>query len=291
RSPAAYAQSCQIIEQTCLQNGLLFLGWRHPPIDYTVPGKRARATAPTIEQVLLARPQHLPVIHYERILYHTRRLIEQRLQEAHINDCYIVSFSQTTIVYKGLLAPDELARFYLDLADERFTSAFAIFHQRYSTNTFPSWPLAQPFRMLAHNGEINTLQGNRNWMQAREAQLASPVWREAVERLRPVIWEAGSDSASLDQVLELLERSGRDALHSMLMLVPSAWENLDDMDPSVRAFYEYHSFLTEPWDGPAALAFSDGAIAGAVLDRNGLRPSRYKITHDGLVVAASEVGV
>ena len=291
RSPAAYAQSCQIIEQTCLQNGLLFLGWRHLPIDYTVPGKRARATAPTIEQVLLARPQHLPVIHYERTLYHTRRLIEQRLQEAHINDCYIVSFSHTTIVYKGLLAPDELARYYLDLADERFTSAFAIFHQRYSTNTFPSWPLAQPMRLLAHNGEINTLQGNRNWMQARQGALFSPLWISKLRDLLPVVQEGGSDSGQLDNVLELLTCSGRDLLQSMQMLIPPAWEQNPALDSKQRAWCEYHAGLSEPWDGPAALMFSDGSIVGAALDRNGLRPARYTLTSHGLLILASEAGV
>src|SRR5205085_5537387 len=291
RSPAAYAQSCQIIEQTCLQNGLLFLGWRHPPIDYTVPGKRARATAPTIEQVLLARPQHLPVIHYERILYHTRRLIEQRLQEAHINDCYIVSFSQTTIVYKGLLAPDELARFYLDLADERFTSAFAVFHQRYSTNTFPSWPLAQPMRLLAHNGEINTLLGNRNWMRAREGTLSSEIWGDRLQELLPIIQQDSSDSAQLDNVLELLTLSGRDLLQSMHMLIPPAWEHNPELDPAQRAECEYHAGMIDPWDGPAALAFSDGRVVGAALDRNGLRPARYTLTAHGLLILASEAGV
>jgi glutamate synthase domain-containing protein 2/glutamate synthase domain-containing protein 1/glutamate synthase domain-containing protein 3 len=290
-SPHAYEQSQRIIEQTCIESGLILLGWREPPIDYTVPGTRARATAPGIMQILLARPQHLSTKQYERALYHTRRLIEQRLRDAHINDCYIVSFSRSTIIYKGLLAPNELARFYLDLADPRYTSAFAIFHQRYSTNTLPSWPLAQPMRLLAHNGEINTLMGNRNWMQARERALFSPLWGGKLRDLLPVIQEGSSDSGELDNVLELLTLSGRDLLHSLQMLIPPAWEQDGALDSEQRAWCEYHAGLTEPWDGPAALMFSDGSVVGAALDRNGLRPARYTLTSHGLLILASEAGV
>ncbi|HKV57283.1 MAG TPA: glutamate synthase central domain-containing protein, partial [Ktedonobacteraceae bacterium] len=287
----AYEQSRHIIEQTCIESGLILLGWREPPIDYSVPGARARATAPCIMQILLARPLHLTIKQYERTLYHTRRLIEQRLRDAHIDDCHIVSFSHSTIIYKGLLAPDELARFYLDLADPRYSSAFAIFHQRYSTNTLPSWPLAQPMRLLAHNGEINTLLGNRNWMQAREGTLFSPLWGGKLRDLLPVIQEDSSDSGQLDNVLELLTLSGRDLLHSMQMLIPPAWEQNAALDAEQRAWCEYHAGLTEPWDGPAALIFSDGAVVGAALDRNGLRPARYTLTSHGLLILASEAGV
>jgi glutamate synthase (ferredoxin) len=288
---AARDQCTAIVERVVEQRGVVLLGWREVPIDLTALGEKAIDTRPHIVQALLARPSHLDEDEFERTLYAARRDIEREAAERGLDELYIPSFSSRTVVYKGLMIAPQLPAFYVDLRDPTYETALAIFHQRYSTNTFPNWYLAQPFRLLAHNGEINTLQGNRNWMRAREAELQSPLWGRDLKRLLPVIWEAGSDSASLDQVLELLERSGRDVLHSMLMLVPSAWENLDDMEPSIRAFYEYHSMLSEPWDGPAALAFSDGSIAGAVLDRNGLRPSRYKISEDGLVVAASEVGV
>jgi glutamate synthase domain-containing protein 2/glutamate synthase domain-containing protein 1/glutamate synthase domain-containing protein 3 len=291
RSPLAYTESRRIIEQALTAAGLVFLTWRNPPIDYTVLGSRARATAPTIAQVLLSRPVHLAREQYERDLYYARRLIERRLREAQISDCYIVSLSSTTLIHKGLLAPNELARFYLDLADPRYTSAIAVFHQRYSTNTFPSWPLAQPMRLLAHNGEINTLQGNRHWMQAREGGLSSPLWGERIQDLLPVIQPSGSDSAQLDNVLELLCSSGRDLLHSMQMLIPPAWEKDPELDTAQRAWCEYHAGLIEPWDGPAALAFSDGRIVGAALDRNGLRPARYMLTSHGLLIVASETGV
>ncbi|HVB74509.1 MAG TPA: glutamate synthase large subunit [Ktedonobacteraceae bacterium] len=289
--PLASEQSRRIIEQTCIESGLILLGWREPPIDDTVLGGRARATAPAIKQILLARPQHLTIKQYERVLYHTRRLIEQRLRDAHIDDCYIVSFSHSTIIYKGLLAPNELAQFYLDLVDPRFSSAFAIFHQRYSTNTLPAWPLAQPMRLLAHNGEVNTLLGNRNWMQAREGGLFSPLWGGKLRDLLPVIQEGSSDSGQLDNVLELLTLSGRDLLHSMQMLIPPAWEQDAALDGEQRAWCEYHAGLTEPWDGPAALIFSDGSVVGAALDRNGLRPARYTLTSHGMLILASEAGV
>lgn len=297
RSQATNAQSRSIIEQTLHEVGLSLLSWRTPPIDPMIPGTRARETAPCIEQILLMRPPHLTIQEYERALYHARRRIERRLQEEKIDNCYIVSLSRTTVVYKGLLAPDQLARFYLDLADARYTSAFAIFHQRYSTNTFPSWPLAQPMRLVAHNGEINTIQGNRNWMQAREKALYSPLWSESENRPRPyddllpVIQEGGSDSAQLDNVLELLTLSGRSLLHSMQMLIPPAWEHDPELDPAQRAWCEYHAGLMEPWDGPAALIFGDGRFVGAALDRNGLRPARYTLTSSGLLILASEAGV
>jgi len=281
----------QIIEQTLTEVGLVFLGWRTPPIDYSALGMHAKETAPEIAQVVLTRPAHFTYDHYAKMLYYARRLIERKLSEAQITDCYIVSLSHTTIVYKGLMAPKQLSQFYRDLADPRYTSALAIFHQRYSTNTFPSWPLAQPMRMLAHNGEVNTLQGNRNWMQAREGALSSPLWDDRVSDLVPVLRPDGSDSGQLDNVLELLAYSGRDVLQSMQMLVPPAWEQDQELDSAQRAWCEYHAGLAEPWDGPAALVFTDGNIVGAALDRNGLRPARYMLTAEGLLIVASETGV
>jgi glutamate synthase domain-containing protein 2/glutamate synthase domain-containing protein 1/glutamate synthase domain-containing protein 3 len=288
--PEAHAASRQIIEQELSELGLYLLYWRDLPIDYSVLGRRGRATAPTIAQILLVRPQNMVPKQFERSLYHARRVIENRLREAGINDCYIVSLSSNTIVYKGLLAPAQLACFYRDLADPRYESAFAVFHQRYSTNTLPAWPLAQPMRMLAHNGEINTIQGNRQWMAAREKAMFSPHWGSKLLDLQPVI-APGSDSAQLDNALELLVHSGRDLLHSMQMLVPPAWEQNAELDEEQRAWCEYHAGQIEPWDGPAALVFSDGRFVGAALDRNGLRPSRYLLTSHGLLVVASETGV
>jgi glutamate synthase domain-containing protein 2/glutamate synthase domain-containing protein 1/glutamate synthase domain-containing protein 3 len=296
RLPAENLQSRFIIEQTLSEAGLIWQNglttfWRDTPIDYSVLGTRARETAPSIAQVLLMRPARLSLEQFERSLYHARRLIEKRLQEAEIKDCYVVSFSRSTIVYKGLLAPNELARFYLDLADPGYKSAFAIFHQRYSTNTFPSWSLAQPFRLVAHNGEINTIQGNRNWLQAREASLITQDWGDDFHDLLPIIQPGGSDSAQLDNMLELLTMTGRDLLHSMQMLIPPAWEHNPELTSTQQAWCEYHAGMMEPWDGPAALAFSDGRFVGAALDRNGLRPARYTLTSQGLLILASEAGV
>ena len=291
RNLDAHRQSHHIIEQVCHELGLLLLGWRHPPVNSSVLGNRARTTAPDIAQILLTRPHAFTDKQYDRALYHARRVIEQRLREASIDDCYIASFSRSTIVYKGLMAPAELARFYPDLADSRYTSAFAIFHQRYSTNTFPSWGLAQPMRVLAHNGEINTIQGNRSWMQAREGAFFSPLWGGTLRSLLPVIQSGSSDSAQLDNVVEMLNLSGRDLLHSMQMLVPPAWEQNAALSEEQRAWCEYHAGQIEPWDGPAALIFSDGRFVGATLDRNGLRPARYTLTSHGMLILASEAGV
>jgi glutamate synthase domain-containing protein 1 len=290
-SSATYTQARQIVEQTLSQQGLPLLNWRIPPLDTSVLGGRARVTAPAIEHVLLARPAAVVVEEYERTLYHTRRLIENRWREAKLVDCYIASFSAQTIVYKGLMAPAQLSRFYLDLADERYTSSFAIFHQRYSTNTFPSWPLAQPMRFLAHNGEINTVQGNRHWIEARERSLTSPLWGERLPDLLPVIQTASSDSGQLDNAFELLTLSGRSTLQSMQMMIPPAWEQDIECSPEERAWCEYHACCMEPWDGPAALVFGDGRYVGATLDRNGLRPLRYTLTSQGLLIVASEAGV
>ena len=283
-----------IIEDVVSRHRMKVLGWRIVPVDSSVLGEKAESTRPEIEQVLLVpktKKSFPSEEHYERTLYLARKEIEKRIDEESIEDFYIPSFSSRTLVYKGLLVAPQLKKFYRDLNDPDFESAVALFHQRYSTNTFPNWFLAQPFRFLGHNGEINTLPGNRNWMKAREAELAHTHWNRKVEHLKPVIVPGGSDSASLDNLLELLVQSGRGLLHSMMMLVPEAWENMPQMDPEWRAFYQYHSCLVEPWDGPAALAFTDGRIVGAVLDRNGLRPARYVVTQDGMILMGSEVGV
>jgi glutamate synthase (ferredoxin) len=287
--PAAERVKALIGEEVARQ-GLTLLHWRAVPVDPSVLGEKAFVTQPTIAQALITDEAGLDELEYERRLLLVRKAAERRAAEDGIEDLYTPSLSCRTVVYKGLFVAPQLGEFYLDLQDPRFASGLAVFHQRYSTNTFPNWQLAQPFRMMAHNGEINTLQGNRNWMRAREGALASAQWGERVGELKPIVWDEGSDSASLDESLELLELSGRGLLHTMMMLVPEAWENMPDMAPQRRAFYEYHAALTEPWDGPAALAFSDGHVAAATLDRNGLRPLRYKVTREGLVVVASEVG-
>jgi glutamate synthase (ferredoxin) len=287
----AQARSRAIIEEAILREGLLLFGWRKVPVATSALGREAARTSPQIEQVLVGRPERLGSVEFERSIYLARKSVERRWHDEGIRDAYLPSFSHQTIVYKGLFIAPQLPRFYPDLEDPQFESAIAVFHQRYSTNTFPSWSLAQPFRFLAHNGEINTLWGNINWTRAREAGLRARCWRERSRDLRPVIQPGGSDSAMLDNVLELVVHSGRDLLHAMMMLVPEAWENAADMPEDVRAFYEFHAGLSEPWDGPAALAFSDGRFAAAALDRNGLRPARYTIMDDGLVVVASEVGV
>lgn len=289
-SLSANAQARQIVEETLAELHLPWLFWRNPPLDLSVPGMGARASMPEIVQVVLARPAQLVAEEYERELYRARRLIEKRWLEAELVDGYIASFSSQTVVYKGLLAPAELARFYLDLADEHFVSSFAILHQRYSTNTFPSWSRAQPMRFLAHNGEINTIQGNQNWMQARERSLVSPLWGDRLPDLSPVIEPSGSDSGRLDNALELLALSGRSLLHSMQMMIPPAWEQDKELSPEERAWCEYHACCMEPWDGPAALIFGDGHYVGATLDRNGLRPMRYTLTSHGLLIVASEAG-
>ncbi|MGH7268763.1 MAG: glutamate synthase large subunit [Candidatus Rokuibacteriota bacterium] len=283
---------CQkIVEGTLIRWGVWILGWREAPIDPDALGDKALRTLPDIEHLLVARPAGRTEDEFERTLYLARKEIEQQVLGEGIRDFYIPSFSQRTIVYKGLFVAPQLPRFYLDLTDPFYETALAVFHQRYSTNTFPTWFLSQPFRMLAHNGEINTLNGNLNWTYARERELYSSVWRGEVERLRPLILPDGSDSAMLDNVLEALVLSGRDVRHAFMMLVPEPWEQMPHMDADLRAFYEYHACLTEPWDGPAALAFSDGVVVGATLDRNGLRPARYAVTDDGLCLMGSEVGL
>ena len=289
--PHAVDEAVDLIESALVSLGMSVLGWRVVPVDAGVLGPLAAASQPAIRQVFVGPPSGPANAQaWERRLYLARRVIERRSAKAGL-EIFVCSLSCRTVVYKALLVGTELPGFYADLRSPLFETGIAVFHQRYSTNTLPSWPLAQPFRLLAHNGEINTLWGNRNAMLAREPALAAPVWEKDVEKLKPVIWADGSDSASLDNALELLVRSGRDPVHALMMLLPEAWERIPDMHPALRSFYEYHAGLMEPWDGPAAIAFSDGVVAGSALDRNGLRPCRYKVTRDNVVVAASEVGV
>jgi len=287
----ANARCRQLVEAGCAANGIPLLCWRSVPLNRDALGPKALGTCPDIAQAFLGRPAGLDDDEFERLLYLTRRQIERVAQQEGIEAFYIASFSHQTICYKGLLIATQLERFYSDLADPRYETALAVFHQRYSTNTFPTWFLAQPFRFLAHNGEINTLQGNVNWMRAREAQLESPIWGERIKDLLPVLQAGGSDSVMLYNALELLTLSGRNLLHSLVMLVPEAYHEDAEMDPAAFSFFEYHAQLAEPWDGPASLAVTDGRYAVACLDRNGLRPARYWITAEGLVIMGSEAGL
>jgi glutamate synthase (NADPH) large chain len=273
------------------EEGLVVIGWRQVPIHDATLGSIAEAAMPSIHQLFVAPSPGTtltgddPGLAVDRLAYILRKRAEHE-----IDQCYLASLSARTITYKGMLTSHQLAEFYPDLSDERVISGLALVHSRFSTNTFPSWPLAHPYRYLAHNGEINTLAGNRNWMRAREALCATPLI-PGLDRAFPVVTPGASDSASFDEVLELLHLGGRPLHHAVLMMIPEAWENHRTMDPARRAFYRYHASLMEPWDGPAAVAFTDGTVIGAVLDRNGLRPARYWVTDDGMVVLASEVGV
>ncbi|WP_409186056.1 glutamate synthase large subunit [Amycolatopsis sp. VS8301801F10] len=277
------------IERIAAEEDMRVVGWRELPVDTAHCGPTAAQTMPHFTQLFLAgRKNNLDGLALERAAFCVRKRVEHELVE---DDVYFPSLSSRTIVYKGMLTEPQVEKFFLDLADERVTSAIGLVHSRFSTNTFPSWPLAHPYRYVAHNGEINTLKGNRNWMDAREALLETDLIPGDLKRIYPVITRGASDSASFDEVLELLHLGGRSLPHAVLMMIPEAWENHQEMDPARRAFYEFHSTLMEPWDGPALVAFTDGAQIGAVLDRNGLRPGRYWVTDDGLVVLASEVGV
>lgn len=284
-----------LFEKAIKEAGQRLLGWRRVPVNPVHCGPLARRSMPEIRQVFIGRARSVSDQEgLERKLYVIRKSVERYVREAGLRDSesfYVASLSSRTVVYKGLLLPRQIPAFYEDLRDPRIKSALALVHQRFSTNTFPSWERAHPYRMMAHNGEINTLRGNENWMRARERMFASPLFGEDIEKLRPVIEEAGSDSAKFDNCLELLVRTGRSLPHAIMMMIPEAWQKHESMSETKRAFYEYHSCLMEPWDGPASIAFTDGRVIGAVLDRNGLRPSRYVVTRDGFVVMASEVGV
>ncbi len=288
-NPRAAVDAQLAIEKIASQEGLKVLTWRDLPIDAKGSGlgRTAASVMPVFRQLFLgAADPELSQHALERRAYVTRKRAE------HETGTYFPSLSSRTVVYKGMLTTGQLEPFFLDLQDERYTSALALVHSRFSTNTFPSWPLAHPYRYIAHNGEINTVRGNRNWMRAREALLRGPLeLGDDLSRLFPICSPGASDSASFDEVLELLHMAGRSLPHAVLMMVPEAWENAPAMDPAKRAFYEFHSTLIEPWDGPACVTFTDGTLIGAVLDRNGLRPGRWWETVDGRVVLASEVGV
>ncbi|MCW2956309.1 MAG: hypothetical protein JWO69_1178, partial [Thermoleophilia bacterium] len=273
--------------------GLEVEGWRNVPLDITALGAAARATAPRVVQVLLRRPADLPVERFEALLYRARRELDRRARRLELS-LYVASCSSRTIVYKGLMVADQLRRAYRDLADPEFESPFAVFHQRYSTNTFPAWERAQPCRMLAHNGEINTLRGNVSWMQARGEHLGWPDGTAGADDdgswLVPVIDEDGSDSAMLDDVVQLVAHAGNTIPKTLTLLVPPAWDHEQDVNPAVRDLLRRNAAMSEPWDGPAAIAFADGRHVGTCLDRNGLRPARWLETTDGIVACASEAG-
>ncbi len=299
--PDDAARATKIFEKYVLVEGGEVLGWRDVPVDPADLGATAEDARPSIRQVFLAADrlsasdagpagQRLSGIELDRVAFCIRKQAERETSQRGIA-AYFPSLSSRTITYKGMLTPEQLPAFFPDLTDERVSSAIALVHSRFSTNTFPSWPLAHPYRLIAHNGEINTIRGNKNWMAAREALLSSPNIPGNIKRLFPINSPEASDSAGFDEVLELLHLAGRSLPHAVLMMIPEAWENDPDMDPARRAFYKFHASMMEPWDGPAAVAFTDGSIIGAVLDRNGLRPGRWWHTKDGLVALGSEAGI
>ena len=286
-------ETCRtIVETEVLRMGHYIYGWRHVPVDISCLGEKANATRPEIEQILIRCEKDIDEDQFERELYVIRRRIEKAVTAAGIQGMYMCSLSCRSIIYKGMMLAEQVATFYPDLMDERFVSAFAIYHQRYSTNTFPQWWLAQPFRMLAHNGEINTLKGNVNWMKSHEIRMASSAFGDQAEDIKPIIQPGSSDSAALDGVFEVLVRSGRSAPMAKTMLVPEAWsKNTGEMPQAWQDMYAYCNAVMEPWDGPAALAMTDGRWVCGGLDRNGLRPMRYVVTGDGLLIAGSETGM
>lgn len=296
QDPATADAVRQLVDRVLTREGLTVLGWREVPIAPEVLGPQARSVQPRIEQVIV-RSETLEGDALDRQLYLARRIVgravETDLQMKWGDELYMCSFSSRTIVYKAMVRAAVLGEFYLDLKNPEYVTPFALYHRRFSTNTMPKWPLAQPMRLLGHNGEINTLLGNINWMRAREGDLAHPNWGDAIENLKPTVDNNISDSANLDNAFELLVRSGRSPLEALMLLVPEAYQNQPELEryPEIVDFYEYYSGIQEPWDGPALLAFSDGKIVGAGLDRNGLRPARYVLTRDGLVIVASEAGV
>jgi glutamate synthase (NADPH/NADH) large chain len=283
-----------ILERIVREEGLEVLGWRDTPVDGSAVGRVARVSQPYIQQIFVGCPADLNEDAFERKLYVVRKRAELEVASSDMEDggmFYVPSLSARTIVYKGLLLAPQIANFYTELSDPDVASALCLVHQRFSTNTFPSWQLAHPYRYIAHNGEINTLKGNVNWMNARQSVLQSDLFGDDLPKVYPTITPGGSDSSSFDNAVELLFQAGRSLPHVMAMLIPEAWAGNPHMKAEKRAFYEYHASLMEPWDGPAAIAFTDGRVVGATLDRNGLRPGRYVVTHDDLVVMASETGV
>ena len=283
----------QEIERAVRAEGQVVLGWRNVPVDCDMPmSPTVRAKEPVIRQIFIGRGADIMVTDaLERKLYVIRKSSGhaiQALKLIHGKEFFVASMSARTIVYKGLLLADQVGVYYKDLQDARCVSALALVHQRFSTNTFPEWPLAHPYRLIAHNGEINTVKGNFNWMRAREGVMKSAVLGDDLQKLFPLIYEGQSDTACFDNALELLLMAGYPIAQAMMMMIPEAWENHGLMDDNRRAFYEYHAAMMEPWDGPAAMAFTDGRYIGGTLDRNGLRPARYIGTDEDLVVMASE---
>jgi len=294
RTDLGAQETCRtIVESEIIDFGYTIYGWRQVPVDVSVIGEKAMLTRPEIEQIMIAgpMPDEMSLEEFEKNLYLIRRRIERKVIEAQIQGFYICSLSARSIIYKGLFLAEELSVFYPDLKDERFVSRVAIFHQRYSTNTFPQWWLAQPFRTLAHNGEINTIRGNKNWMKSHEIKMASLAFGEHSDEIKPLIPAGASDTAALDAVFETICRSGRDAPTAKLMLVPEAWQSNDDMPERQRAMYSYFGSVMEPWDGPAALAMTDGRWVVAGVDRNALRPLRTTRTADNLLIVGSETGM
>ena len=283
-----------LVEKVTMDEGQQFLGWRNVPVDPSVPGEGARLNLPVFRQCFIGAGDEIKSPdEFERKLYLIRRVIDRRIRQEYQLDrsqYYVASFSCRTIVYKGMLKAAQLEAFYEDLRAPDLKSALAMIHMRFSTNTFPTWDLAHPFRFIAHNGEINTVQGNMNWMAARQMVMKSPLYGKDLKRMLPIIMKGQSDSATFDTVLELLYMCGRSLPHAIMMMIPEAWSKNEQMDAERRAFYEYHATIMEPWDGPAAVAFTDGSVIGATLDRNGLRPARYVVTKDDLVIMASENG-
>src|SRR5574343_255886 len=286
----------QELERAIKAEGQVLLGWRDVPVDRDMPmSPTVHKTEPVIRQVFIGRGQDIIVPDaLERKLYVIRKTASAAIQALKLTQSrehYVPSMSCRTIIYKGLLLADQVGKYFKDLQDPRTVSALALVHQRFSTNTFPEWPLAHPYRMVAHNGEINTVKGNFNWMRAREGVMKSPVLGDDLKKLYPISLDGQSDTATFDNALELLTMSGYPLAQAAMMMIPEAWEQHSTMDERRRAFYEYHAAMMEPWDGPAAMVFTDGRQIGATLDRNGLRPARYIVTDDDLVVLASESGV
>ena len=294
REPASRLACEYEIERAIKDEGQVLLGWRDVPRDNSGLGESVKRVEPVIRQVFIGRGPGVTVTDaLERKLYIIRKSSGhaiQALKLAHGKEFYVASMSARTIVYKGMLLAGQVGAYYNDLQDPRMVSALALVHQRFSTNTFPTWDLAHPFRLICHNGEINTLRGNVNWIRARQGAISSPVLGDDLNKIWPLIYPGQSDSASFDNALELLVMGGYSIAHAMMMLIPEAWEGHTLMDPARRAFYEYHAAMMEPWDGPAAIAFTDGRQIGATLDRNGLRPARYLVTDDDLVIMGSECG-
>ena len=282
-----------VLERIIEEEGQKLIGWRIVPVNENACGFSARGTCPIVAQVFVDRNGQDEEAFLRKLIIIRKRAEREILRSGrdYVEGFYLCSFSNRVIVYKGQLLAHQIEEFYPELKEESMVSAFATVHQRYSTNTFPSWNRAQPFRFLAHNGEINTLRGNVKWMEARQGEMTSEVFGEELEKIIPVVDEDGSDSQIVDNVLELLVAGGRTMAHAMMMLIPEAWQENKQMDKEKKAFYEYHATLIEPWDGPAAMVFSNGKQIGATLDRNGLRPARYTVTKDGFVVMSSEAGV